>query len=170
MNSNSRFMVAVHILSGLALVKQFKKDEWITSERIAWSVNTNPVVVRRILAKLGKAGLVCSAPGAAGGSKLAVDSRKTTLLEIYQAVEENIPAFFQKHSPNEACPIGANIFSALDELNDRIFSSIQKELKEVTLSYIASQIQAHAKRSRQTKTGKKYKSHKPLLPHTLYVN
>ena len=50
----SRFTVAIHILSLLDL----NQGESITSEDLAVSVNTNPVVIRKILGILKKAGLI----------------------------------------------------------------------------------------------------------------
>ena len=51
---NSRFAVAIHIL---ALVAAGPREQ-VTSEFIAGSVNTNPVVIRRISGMLRKAGLI----------------------------------------------------------------------------------------------------------------
>lgn len=59
MKISSRFTVAVHILSLLAL----EKNAHCTSEWIAGSVNTNPVVVRRVIGQLKKAGFVQVRPG-----------------------------------------------------------------------------------------------------------
>jgi len=62
MNQSTRFSVAVHVavlLAGGACRSQ-------TSAAIARSVNTNPVVVRRVLGSLAAAGLVVSERGAAG--------------------------------------------------------------------------------------------------------
>ena len=68
MKISSRFTMAVHILALLAL----EKNTLCTSEWIAKSVNTNPVVVRRIIGKLKKAGLVNVRPGT-GGAYLLKD-------------------------------------------------------------------------------------------------
>jgi len=62
MTISSRFSVAIHILSLL----EISKDEICTSEYIAGSVNTNPVVIRRIMGMLSKAGLVEVRTGVAG--------------------------------------------------------------------------------------------------------
>ncbi|OQC68483.1 MAG: putative HTH-type transcriptional regulator YwnA [Verrucomicrobia bacterium ADurb.Bin006] len=51
---NSRFTVAIHVLCLLA----HSQGQALTSEYIAGSVNTNPVVIRRLLAALRRAGLV----------------------------------------------------------------------------------------------------------------
>ena len=51
MAANSQFAVAVHILTLLAR----KSDEHVKSSCIADSVNTNPVVIRRLMGQLGQA-------------------------------------------------------------------------------------------------------------------
>lgn len=51
MKANTRFPVTIHILSYIAI-----KGTGITSEELAKSVNTNPVVVRRLNGHLKKAG------------------------------------------------------------------------------------------------------------------
>ncbi|TLS36864.1 Rrf2 family transcriptional regulator [Pseudalkalibacillus caeni] len=54
MRISSRFAVAVHVLSLFSIDKSCR----CTSDWIAVSVNTNPVVIRRMLGKLKKAGFV----------------------------------------------------------------------------------------------------------------
>ena len=75
---SSRVAVAVHVLAYLA----WKRHEAATSERIAASVNTNPVVVRRIVGALRNAGMVTVQPGVGGGAQLARTPRDITLLEV----------------------------------------------------------------------------------------
>ena len=57
MSTSSRFAVAVHILTLMA----WSEDEPLKSEQVAESVNTNPVVIRRMLCELSEANLVVSA-------------------------------------------------------------------------------------------------------------
>ena len=83
MSTNSRFAVAVHVLSLMA----WSGEEPLKSEQVADSVNTHPVVIRRILKELAEAGLVVSQTGSLGGSRLAHDPSQTTLLDVYQALE-----------------------------------------------------------------------------------
>ena len=59
MNLSTRFTVALHILTLLAS----SREEPLASEYIAGSVNTNPVVVRRLLGRLRQKGFVSSQPG-----------------------------------------------------------------------------------------------------------
>ena len=61
---------------------------YANSEMIAESVNTNPVVIRRILSKLRDADLVDSKSGPNGGSEIARHPSKIKLSEIYEAVDD----------------------------------------------------------------------------------
>lgn len=79
---NSRFSVAIHILS---LIATTSDKSILTSDFIAGSVNTNPVVVRRMIGVLKKAGLLSSHSGMAG-YELLVEPKDLTLLAIYQAI------------------------------------------------------------------------------------
>jgi Rrf2 family protein len=103
--SNSQFAIAIHILTLLAQ----GDDEPVTSQRIAGSVNTNPVFIRRILGLLSRTGLVTSQPGVGGGWRLLRDPASITLLEVYRAIDED-PLLSMHHSqPNPECLIGRNI-------------------------------------------------------------
>ena len=55
MQISSRFTIAVHIL---ICIETFKEDYKITSDFLASSVNVNPVVIRRLLQQLKKAGII----------------------------------------------------------------------------------------------------------------
>jgi hypothetical protein len=59
MSTNSRFAVAVHVMSLMA----WSGEEPLKSDQVADSVNTNPVVIRRMLLELAEAGLVGFADG-----------------------------------------------------------------------------------------------------------
>ena len=86
MATNSRFAIAVHTAAMLA----FHEGEPVTSEQVACSVRTNPVVIRRILQLLTKAGIVRSQLGKGGGSKLVRSPAKSTLWDLYRAVERDV--------------------------------------------------------------------------------
>ena len=59
--------MAVHVLAVLA----YKDGDRVTSELLARSVNTNPVVIRRLLLALQEARLVETRKGAGFGSRLS---------------------------------------------------------------------------------------------------
>ena len=78
MNNDSRLAVAIHILALLALTR----EEYQTSELLARSVNTNPVVIRRLTGLLKKAGWLEVRPEAALVS-LTVTDRAHWISEYY---------------------------------------------------------------------------------------
>ena len=63
---NQQFTFAVHIMTALA----FSPEEVIGSQTLAASVNTNPVVVRRLLLALRRARLIETFTGKHGGARL----------------------------------------------------------------------------------------------------
>lgn len=132
MARSCKFAVAVHITALLALEEHACVSEWI-----AGSVNTNPVVVRRILSALAKAGLVTSTRGSNGGSALAKSPERITLLDIQRAVEDEEPPPLHHQPPNPACPVGRNIQSVLVRVMDRAEAAREAVLATTTLADIA---------------------------------
>jgi Rrf2 family protein len=143
MQISSRFSVAVHVLSLLAL--QQEGDEPLTSEYIAGSVNTNPVVIRRILGQLKKAGLVEVRQGMAG-AYLSRPAAALSLLEVYRAVEvvEENQLFSVHEKPNPACLVGRNIQSALHSTLQQAQTALEQVLAGVTLEQVTADIVAKA--------------------------
>lgn len=130
MKISSRFTVAVHILS----LVHMSSNSLCTSEWIAASVNTNPVVIRRITGMLKKAGLVKVTSGT-GGAYLAKSLKDINLLEVYRAVEVvEEGELFQFHdSPNPNCPVGANIQGVLELILLQAQEAMEKVLQAVSL-------------------------------------
>jgi Rrf2 family protein len=138
MSANSQLTVAIHILSWMALVER-KEPGPVTSDRIAVSVNTNPVVIRRALGLLQKGGLVRSQRGANAGWVLAKPPSAITLLDIYNAVEAG-PLFGLHHSPpNQACPVGRGIQPTLKSVYMSIEGSFRRELAETTIAQVLAE-------------------------------
>lgn len=102
---NSRFTVALHVLCLLA----YEPAEPLTSAYIAGSVNTNPVVIRRILAVLRRAGLVTSRPGVAGGWELAAKPSAITLAHVYRLLGPGTVFAMHSKRPNPRCRVGKGI-------------------------------------------------------------
>jgi Rrf2 family protein len=132
MPANSRFAIAVHILTMMA----WAKDEPLKSEYVACSVNTNPVVIRRILCALAKARLVVSQTGAAGGSRLARKPSQITLLDIYRAVEAGASFSLHRQPPSEECPVGMNIENVLEDILGEVDQAIEGALAKITIEKV----------------------------------
>ena len=92
-----------------------------TSTEIGASLDTNPVVVRRLLATLRSEGLVESRSGPKGGWAIARDPATVTLARIYRAVTPEADVV----SP-----------AALDEALMTAEAAYVAELEKVTLAAI----------------------------------
>ena len=135
MQISSRFTIAVHIL---ICIETFKEDYKITSDFLASSVNVNPVVIRRLLQQLKKAGIINVKRGS-GGAYIENPLDEITLLDVYNAVEciDNGNLFHFHENPNSRCPVGRNIHSVLDRRLDSIQQAMEREMSSVTLQDIA---------------------------------
>lgn len=141
MQISSRFSVGVHVLTLLAANPP---GELLTSDRLAGSVNTNPVVIRRILGQLKQAGLV-EVRAAAGGTYLRRDAASITLLDVYRAVEATNERLFSVHEhPNPECRIGRHIQRTLDGTLRRAQAALEYELASTTIAQVMAQVKQPA--------------------------
>jgi Rrf2 family protein len=137
MLSSSRFVVAIHALSVIARAGARGP---VCSSIVAESVNTNPVVIRRLMRDLEKAALVSSATGRAGGFTLSRDPGGITLADIYKAVEDEGTFRLHKTDPQSPCPVGCQILKILSAPLQSAESALAHSLAKTTLKDIAAQI------------------------------
>jgi Rrf2 family protein len=140
MAANSQFSMAVHVLMMLAR----SQEENVKSDYLAKSVNTNPVVIRRLLGQLNHANLVVSQTGANGGTRLARFPREINLAEVYKAVSCGEVFALHGKSPNPECPVGKNIEAVLCNLQKEIDRSIGETLSQFTLQSIFEMVEPAA--------------------------
>lgn len=136
MNTSSRFAIAVHALTAMALCE----DEWVASKSLAESINSNASFIRRVLGNLRRVGLIDSQPGPCGGLSLARPPDRITLLEIYEAVEEEALFALHNRPPNPECPVGAQIVPTLERFFERAECAMKRELEGVTLGQIMASV------------------------------
>ncbi len=134
---SSRFPVAVQMLIILAWCPEELR---VTSELMAFSVNTNAALIRRIMGYLKKAGLIDVAPGA-GGTKLARDPAGITLLQVYRAVElTSQDRLFGLHeNQNLRCPIGKRINRILRPHLEEARGAMERSLAGVTIGKLLAE-------------------------------
>lgn len=128
---STKFAVSIHILCLIAI----KKEESITSDYIAGSVNTNPALVRRLMSGLKKAGLI-QTQTKIGVTGLMKAPEEISLLEIFKAVESRQDLFAIHSDTNTTCPVGAKIGFVLEDVNGKVQSDFESELKTLHLSDI----------------------------------
>ena len=137
--TNHRFAVSVHILTLLAA----NEDNLLTSDAIATSVNTNPVVIRRTMSHLRRHGLVDSRPGTSGGWRLVRPAAQISLGEIYRVVSHEDVLSMHNH-PNPDCLVGGNIQAPLTAVFGRAEDAMQTELDGFTVADILQDVVARA--------------------------
>ena len=135
---NTRFATGVHTLVLLAA----EPDSLQTSEEIAQKLNTNPVVIRRVLSLLRQAGLIDSQKGPSGGSRLAKPGKAIRLGDIYRAVEP-LSVF---HGSGASGDVGiGKVSGALAKIFRSAQSALEAELDATTLNQLVKKTAKKAK-------------------------
>lgn len=134
MTTSSRFAVATHVLTSLALATEGDPDVRMTSDELAASINTSPVVVRRIIGRLQAAGLVVAQTGRRGGTTLARPAARITLLDIHRAVDEPVLFAMNRNEPNPACAVSCGMKDVLGPVFADAERAAQARLARVRLS------------------------------------
>ena len=130
--------MAVHVLAVLA----YKEGDRVTSALLARSVNTNPVVIRRLLLALQSAKLVETGKGAGSGSRLSRSPARIDLAEVYRAVEAAEPFTMPREKPNAACPVGHCIQKTLISVFTSAETALERELAKTNLAEILARVKA----------------------------
>lgn len=125
----TRFAVAVHILLLLAI----EQAGQATSARIAASVNTNPVVIRRIAGRLARAGLIRVRRGP-GGAELAKPPESITLGEVWRAIHPADTPLLSMHRPNPEDPVGRRIPDLIGPAFHAAEQALTDKLADTTLA------------------------------------
>ncbi len=137
MAANCRFAFGVHLLSVLAL----SPDENLSSEKLAFTINTNAVVIRRMLLDLKTAGLVETQRGPGGGTRLKKPAHQITLAEIHHAVAGDIETFgSHPNPPAQACCVGREIEGVLRDISRTAAAAVEREFSAITLADVAEKI------------------------------
>ncbi|MBR1740621.1 MAG: Rrf2 family transcriptional regulator [Lachnospiraceae bacterium] len=131
MQISSRFTVALHIF---CCVDTFGDEYKVTSDFLASSINTNPVIIRRILGQLKSAGLIEVARGT-GGITPTRPLSEISFYDVYKAVDsiEDDELFRFHENPNPECPVGRNIHKLLNDKLDAIQKAMEDEMRNYTI-------------------------------------
>jgi DNA-binding IscR family transcriptional regulator len=141
MRGNCRFAMAVHILALLAC----KEGDRVSSALLASSVNTNPVIIRRLLLALQQAKLIETRRGPGLGSRLSRSPGRINLAQVYKAVECEAPFGLPRRRANGACPVGHGISAAMHQISSSAREALEQELGKRTLASVLEAVKAHRK-------------------------
>lgn len=132
MAANTRLSMGMEALALMAM----EPEKHHTSQSLAASIQTNPVVVRRLLAALHTAKLVSSSKGPSGGSRLLRLPKQITLGDIYRALE-----------PGELFHCGPHVTAGNKVLVNSMQSvfrksrrAVEKELDSTTLNQFIKKV------------------------------
>lgn len=114
----------------------------VTSDSLATSVGTNPVVVRRILARLQEAGLIVSKRGPGGGSVLARDPKQITLRQLYEAVGDDDQLLLGRnaHEDEAVCPLAPVVASCIEDVLGAAEEALLHHLASVTIDAVSRSV------------------------------
>src|ERR1700733_14625481 len=129
---NCKFATGVHVLVLLAS----EPDTRQTSTDIALKLDTNPVVVRRVLASLQQAKLIETQKGPNGGSKLIKSPKAITLADVYKAAETG--SLF--HTPNVHAAPALRVNSALEKIFSGSMIALLDEFEKTSLSQVVKRV------------------------------
>ncbi|MBC8167728.1 MAG: Rrf2 family transcriptional regulator, partial [Bryobacteraceae bacterium] len=137
-----------------------------TSEQVAKMLGTNPVVVRRTMAGLRKAGFVRSENGHGGGWTISCDLKKVTLLDIHRAVGGPRIFAIGNESDKPKCAVERVVNAALTDALSRAEALLVKKLKTTALADLLQDFDALCRAEGWSKegppTGSRKRPKKPL--------
>lgn len=129
MRISTKCSIALHLL---IVIEVFKNKKW-TSEILGKSSGCNPAMIRSLLGKLKKAGIISINRGT-GGATLIVDPLMTTIWDVYKAVDDDLGELVGLHpNPLQECPVGAKIYELLDKPYKNIVDSVKESMMSCTL-------------------------------------
>ena len=133
----TRFSVALHILT---LIARDTADE-ATSARMALSIGTNPVVVRRIAGHLARAGLIVVQRGP-GGASLARPAEQITLRDVWRAIHPERDRLIKVHPrTNRQDPVGKRMPELLRARFDAAEAAMLDDLQRSTVADLVVALQ-----------------------------
>jgi Rrf2 family protein len=132
MRHDSRLSGVLHVLLHMA-----EQDGPATSEALAKAMQTNPVVIRRIMAGLRERGYVRSEKGHGGGWTLACDFSKLTLRDVYEALGEPSLLAIGNRAESPACLVEQAVNAALGRTFEEAEALMLSRFGAVTLAHLS---------------------------------
>jgi len=146
MKRDSRLSGVLHVLLHMA-----QHDGPVTSEILAKAMETNPVVIRRILGGLREHGYVRSEKGHGGGWTLARELSVITLRDIYVAIGSPSLLAIGNRTESPGCIVEQAVNAALATSFEDAEARLLARFGEVTLAMLNAKVGKHIARGRHRK-------------------
>lgn len=137
MRRDSRLSGVLHVLLHMA-----EQPGPQTSETLARAMNTNPVVVRRIMAGLRDQGLVRSEKGHGGGWTIASDLDAVTLRDIYDSLGRPGILAMGNRTDAPGCLVEQAVNAALGQAFNEAEALLLRRFGEITLAQLSADFHA----------------------------
>ena len=157
MKQNSQLSDVLHVLLHMA-----EGDGPATSGALAAAMQTNPVVLRRLMGGLRDAGFVVSAKGHGGGWVLSCDLDRITLGDVYQALGAPPLVSLGFRQDNPTCQVALAVNDALTGAAQEAEALLLKRFGTVTLATLSNDF--HRRMAQHQATGHAHPHH--LQDHT----
>jgi Rrf2 family protein len=145
MKNDSRLSGVLHVLLHMA-----ERDAPVTSEILARAMQTNPVVIRRIMAGLRERGYVRSEKGHGGGWILARDLAEITLRDVHEALGDPALLAIGHRTESPSCLVEQAVNAALADSFREAEAFLLARLGTVTLQMLSTDF--HARLALRTRT------------------
>ena len=146
MKRDSRLSGVLHVLLHMA-----QHEGPVTSEILAKAMETNPVVIRRILGGLREHGYVRSEKGHGGGWTLARELSVITLRDIYGASGSPSRLAIGNRTEAPGCIVEQAVNAALATSFEEAEARLLARFGEVTLAMLNAKVGKHIARGRHRK-------------------
>ncbi|WP_206934611.1 Rrf2 family transcriptional regulator [Roseococcus thiosulfatophilus] len=137
MRRDSRLSGLLHVLLHMA-----EQDGPTTSEVLAKAMQTNPVVIRRIMAGLRERGYVRSEKGHGGGWTLACDLSQLTLRDVHEALGEPVLLAIGNRTEAPGCLVEQAVNDALGRAFEEAEAMLLARFASVTLAQLRADLRA----------------------------
>mgnify|MGYP003645414684 CR=1 FL=1 len=152
MKRDSRLSGVLHVLLHMA-----EHEEPSTSETLARAMQTNPVVIRRILSGLRERGFVRSEKGHGGGWVLARDLGTITLRDVYDAIGAPTLIAIGNRTETPDCLVEQAVNAALADSFQQAEEMLLARFGDITLKMLHADF--HARFARLSTKHKREHAH-----------
>lgn len=129
---NGEFVIAVH-----GLVYLNHRQEVVSSEVLAQNVCTNPARIRKVMAKLKRAGIIETKSGISGGYLAGRELKRVNLGQVAAAVGSHmVEPSWKSGRQDMKCMIASGMSEVMEELSVRMNEVCRRELEQVTIGEI----------------------------------
>ena len=139
---NGEFAIGIHALACLSC-----KGGTVSSEELAECICTNPARVRKVMGRLGRAGLVEAKGGSVGGYRMAGAPEAVTLLRVLEALDMTVVTPTWKSGSLDAeCMKSSGMAAVLGEICRRLDADCRAYLATVTIADIMREMKDRRER------------------------